>query len=205
MVNASHFRTITPGILCQGTACVTVQETDDVVHCVIEPEMDSTSTFYVMTAATTLTNKIKKIVIGVNFHHPRAVVHLFGLYQLGDDQKIEIETQMNHFVSYCTSKQIWRGVLEGASIAGFSGKITVHPKAQKTEAMLSNKNLLLSQEAQINTKPILEIYADDVRCTHGATVGFLDEDALFYLQSRGIDKKSAQAMLVEGFISEVSL
>jgi len=96
-----------------------------------------------------------------------------------------------------------RGIVGGEAKAVFNGRIHIHPHAQKTDAQLNNRNLLLSNRAEVDTKPDLEIYADDVRCAHGATVAQMEEKALYYLQSRGIDRRRAQAMLTFGFINEL--
>ena len=104
---------------------------------------------------------------------------------------------------HCTSNQHYKGVLDDVSTGVFNGKIHVHPDAQKTEAFQTNNNILLSDTAKMTTKPQLEIYADDVKCSHGATVGQLDEDALFYLQSRGIPKDESRLMLMDAFANDV--
>jgi Fe-S cluster assembly protein SufD len=98
---------------------------------------------------------------------------------------------------------LYKGILDGRSTGVFNGKIIVHPNAQKTDAKQSNKNLLLSKDATINTKPQLEIFADDVKCTHGATIGRLDKESLFYLRSRGISQEHAKNMLTYAFAGEV--
>ncbi len=102
----------------------------------------------------------------------------------------------------CDSRQYYNGVLADRAHGAFSGRIVVSRDAQKTDAVQSSRHLLLSESAQARTKPQLEIYADDVKCTHGATVGELDDDAMFYLRSRGLDEAAARAMLVYAFVSE---
>jgi Fe-S cluster assembly protein SufD len=106
-------------------------------------------------------------------------------------------------MAHCTSRQLYKGVLDGKSHAVFNGKVFVRHGAQQTDAQQTNKNLLLSEEARIDTKPQLEIFADDVKCTHGAAVGQLNEDELFYLESRGINPALARNMLTYGFAEEV--
>ena len=108
----------------------------------------------------------------------------------------------SHASRHCNSRQFYNGILDGKSRGVFHGRIIVHKDAQKTDAKQTNKNLLLSDEAQIDTKPQLEIYADDVKCTHGATIGQIDEDAIFYLRSRGIAEASARDLLLSAFASE---
>jgi Fe-S cluster assembly protein SufD len=139
----------------------------------------------------------------VDFTAPNAEAHLFGLYLGRDEQTIDHHTRVHHAVPHCTSHEEYRGILTDAAQATFNGQVLVAKQAMKTCADQLNKNLLLSRKAVVNTKPQLEIFADDVKCTHGATVGQLDPDALFYLQSRGIDKPQAQAMLLEGFAQAV--
>jgi Fe-S cluster assembly protein SufD len=110
--------------------------------------------------------------------------------------------RVEHASPHCDSRQFYHGILDGRSHGVFSGRIIVHKDAQKTDAKQTNKNLLLSQEAQIDSKPQLEIYADDVKCTHGATIGQIDQDAIFYLRSRGIAEDAARALLLFGFAGE---
>ncbi len=128
---------------------------------------------------------------------------LDGLYLLNGKQHVDHHTRIDHFAPSGTSREFYRGILDGESHGVFNGRVMVHPHALKTDAHQANNNLLLSRQAEIDTKPQLEIYADDVRCTHGATVGQLDEDALFYLRSRGVDEESARSMLVYGFANDI--
>src|SRR5438477_10240673 len=109
---------------------------------------------------------------------------------------------MEPAVPLCDSRQFYNGIFDGNAHGVFHGRIIVHEDAQKTDAKQTNRNLLLSDEAQIDTKPQLEIYADDVKCTHGATIGQIEEDALFYLRSRGIDEVSARKLLLFAFATE---
>ncbi len=109
---------------------------------------------------------------------------------------------VEHASPHCDSRQFYNGILNGQSHGVFHGRIIVHKDAQKTDAKQTNRNLLLSDDAQIDTKPQLEIYADDVKCTHGATIGQLDENALFYLRSRGLDEASARHVLLLAFANE---
>jgi len=128
---------------------------------------------------------------------------LSGLYLAGASQHVDNHTCIDHRHPNGTSRQNYRGVLDGRSHAVFNGKVIVHPAAQKTNAYQANHNLLLSNDAEIDTKPQLEICADDVKCGHGATVGRLDETQLFYLRSRGIDEIVARNMLVHAFAHDV--
>lgn len=129
--------------------------------------------------------------------------HFYGLYFSKDKQHVDNHTLVDHAKPHCLSNEFYKGILAENSRGVFNGKIIVRKGAQKTNAYQSNKNLLLSGNAKIDTKPQLEIFADDVRCTHGATVGQVDEDSLFYLRARGIDEKSARSLLVNAFANDV--
>ena len=128
---------------------------------------------------------------------------LNGLYLAGGDTLIDNHTAIDHARAHCPSHELYKGILSGRAKAVFNGKIVVRPDAQKTYAKQTNKALLLSDEASINTKPQLEIFADDVKCTHGAAIGQLDEDAMFYLRARGIAEADARNILVHAFAGEV--
>jgi len=128
---------------------------------------------------------------------------LNGLYVETGEQHVDNYTTLDHAKPHCNSRELYKGVLDGKSTGVFHGRIIVRPDAQKTDAKQSNKNLLLSEDAVINTKPQLEIYADDVKCTHGATVGQVDSEAVFYLRSRGIALGDARAMLTLAFANEI--
>lgn len=141
--------------------------------------------------------------INVRLEAEGASVALNGLYMTDGKQHVDHHTRIDHLVPHTNSVETYRGVLDGNSRAVFNGKVYVHRDAQKTDAQQSNANLLLSKMAEIDTKPELEIYADDVKCSHGATVGQLDEDALFYLRSRAIDESTARSLLTYAFASEV--
>jgi Fe-S cluster assembly protein SufD len=128
---------------------------------------------------------------------------LNGLYLLDGGQHVDNHTEIEHRRPRGTSFELYKGILSGNAHAVFNGKIVVCPDAQKTDARQTNKNLLLSENAAVNTKPQLEIHADDVKCSHGSTIGQLDADALFYLRSRGIGMAEAQSLLSYGFASDV--
>jgi Fe-S cluster assembly protein SufD len=132
-----------------------------------------------------------------------AEAQLNGLYVVNGRQHVDNYTTLDHAKAHTASREFYKGVLEGKSSGVFHGRIIVRPGAQKTDAKQSNKNLLLSDDATINTKPQLEIYADDVKCTHGATVGQIDPEAIFYLRSRGIGKDEARQMLTYAFANEI--
>jgi len=126
-----------------------------------------------------------------------------GLFMAGGRQHVDNHTFIDHAVPSCSSRENYKGVLDGRSRGVFNGRIMVRQDAQKTDAHQSNHNLLLSEDAEVDTKPQLEIFADDVRCSHGATVGNLDNDALFYLRSRGLDEQNARGLLTYAFMREV--
>ena len=128
---------------------------------------------------------------------------LRGVYLADQKNHIDHHTIIEHEDEHCTSNELYKGILSGKSTAVFNGRIHVHKAAQKTDAIQSNQNLLLSDDSIIHTKPELEIYADDVKCTHGATIGRLDEKGIFYLRARGIKKEEAQKMMMRAYIGEV--
>ena len=150
-----------------------------------------------------LGGKIKRFDVLVNHNVGGSHCEMKGVYLPKHDQHVDIHSYIEHKAAHCTTDETYRGIMADQSKAVFNGRIHILPDAQKTLAELSNKNLLLSDKAQINTKPELEIYADDVRCAHGATVAQLDEKAKFYLRSRGISAQEADIMLSFGFINEL--
>lgn len=132
-----------------------------------------------------------------------AEVVLNGLYLAKGHQHVDNHTRIDHIAPHCTSLENYNGILDDHAHGVFNGRIVVHPDAQKTQASQSNKNLMLSDRALVNTNPQLEIYADDVKCTHGSTVGQVDDDAIFYFRSRGIDRETARQLLIRGFMNEI--
>ncbi|HEV2176259.1 MAG TPA: Fe-S cluster assembly protein SufD [Terriglobia bacterium] len=128
---------------------------------------------------------------------------LHGLYVTNGGQHVDHHTVIDHAKPHCSSREVYKGVLDGHSMGVFNGKIVVRKDAQKTDSKQSNKNLLLSENAIINTKPQLEIYADDVKCTHGATIGQIDQEAVFYLRSRGIGREDARNLLIQAFANDI--
>jgi len=139
----------------------------------------------------------------VNHNVGGSHAEIAGIYVPQGNQLVDFHTDIEHKAAHCTSNEVFRGIINDEAKAVFNGRIHIHQDAQKTLAELSNKNLLLTNKAEINTKPELEIYADDVQCAHGATVAQQDEKARFYLQSRGISAADAQVMLSFGFINEL--
>jgi Fe-S cluster assembly protein SufD len=150
-----------------------------------------------------LGGKVKRLDVLVNHSVGGSHCEMKGVYLPKNKQQVDIHSYIEHKAPNCTTNEVYRGIMADQSKAVFNGRIHIHPDAQKTLAELSNKNLLLSDKAQINTKPELEIYADDVRCAHGATVAQLNETAKFYLRSRGISAQEADIMLSFGFINEL--
>ena len=132
-----------------------------------------------------------------------AVTTLNGLYEATGRQRVDFHTTIDHVKPHTTSRELFKGIMNGQSRGVFDGRIIVRPDAQKTNALQMNKNLLLSKEALAHSKPQLEIFANDVKCKHGATIGQLDEDVLFYLRSRGIGYEEARRLLVHAFASEI--
>ncbi|MGD9902658.1 MAG: Fe-S cluster assembly protein SufD [Vicinamibacterales bacterium] len=128
---------------------------------------------------------------------------LDGVYVADGEQLVDNHTSIDHATAHCTSHELYKGILAGVARAVFNGRILVRPDAQKTDAKQTNRALLLSDTAQVNSNPQLEIFADDVKCTHGAAVGQLDEDALFYLQARGLPPDEARDLLLHAFAGEV--
>ena len=129
--------------------------------------------------------------------------HMYGLYLLKGRTHVDNHTLVDNTKPNCFSNEFYKGIIDEYATGVFSGKIFVRPDAQKTNAYQSNKNILLSDNATVNTKPQLEIFADDVKCSHGCTVGQLDEEALYYLRTRGISKEHAQSMLLHAFAEDI--
>jgi len=141
--------------------------------------------------------------LNVTLEAEGAECSLDGLYMPGGEQFIDNHTSIDHRVPHGTSRELYKGVLGGKSRAVFNGKVIVRPGAQKTDAQQTNKNLLLSERAEVDTKPELQIHADDVKCAHGAAIGQLDPEALFYLKSRGFGEAAGRKLLTTGFVNEV--
>jgi Fe-S cluster assembly protein SufD len=141
--------------------------------------------------------------ITTSFDAEGCEAELNGLFLASGRQHIDHHTRIDHAQPRGTSREYYKGIVDGAARGVFNGKVVVHPGAQKTNAQLSSRNLLLSKSAEIDTKPELSIDADDVKCTHGATVGQLDDNAMFYLRSRGVDEAMARALLTYAFAHDV--
>ena len=157
-----------------------------------------------LTATTvTLGARLTRNVVHVVMEDEGVEATLNGLYLTTGAQHADHRTFIDHAKPHCASHELYKGILDGRSTGVFNGKILVRPDAQKTDAKQSNHSLLLSEQANVKTKPQLEIFADDVKCTHGATIGRLDEEAMFYLRSRGLTREAARNILTYAFASEI--
>ena len=143
------------------------------------------------------------ICLDVTLAGEGAEANVYGAYVCGEDEKVKIAVDMHHAMPHCNSRQLFKGIAGGVSKVDFYGKIIVAQDAQRTEAYQENHNILLSDGAKVDTKPQLEIYADDVKCSHGATIGRLNEEEQFYMRSRGISLEDARVLQMISFIAPV--
>ena len=150
-----------------------------------------------------LGSSLMRVDYQLNHRGQGAELDLQGIYLPRNQQVVDYHTNICHWVPHCKSNEVFRGIVSDSAQAIFNGRIYIHQDAQKTLAELSNKNLLTSNKAEVNTKPELEIYADDVKCAHGATISQLNANARYYLQSRGLSRSEADVMLSFGFINEL--
>lgn len=164
-------------------------------------ELGRASRYY--TTSINLGAQLSRHDISVVMDHEGAETSVDGLYMVDSDQHTDTHSVIDHKQPHCNSHQLYKGILDGNGRAVFNGKIFVREGAQKTDAMQTNKNLLLSEKARVDTKPQLEIYADDVKCAHGAAVGQIDPEELFYLETRGIGPELGRNLLTYGFAEEV--
>lgn len=153
--------------------------------------------------ALALGSSLMRIDYQLNHRGSGAELDLQGIYLPRNQQMVDYHTNVCHWVPHCKSNEVFRGIVSDSAQAIFNGRIYIHQDAQETLAELSNKNLLTSNKAEVNTKPELEIYADDVKCAHGATISQLNANARYYLQSRGLSRAEADVMLSFGFINEL--
>jgi Fe-S cluster assembly protein SufD len=165
---------------------------------VVQKHNSSFSSHSISLGGALVRNNVNVVLYGTG-----ADCALNGLYVTKGQQHVDNHTSIDHAEPHCTSRELYKGILDDASSGVFNGKIVVRKDAQKTNARQTNKNLLLSKNAAINTTPQLEIFANDVKCTHGATIGQLNEEELFYLRSRGIDKEAARTLLTYAFASDL--
>ena len=161
----------------------------------------ATSNFEINTV--TLKGNLVRNDLLVEVQGEHAETKLNGAYLLGGQQHVANYTTIDHQVANCESFETYRGIIDEQATAVFNGKVFVRKDAQKTNAFQSNANILLSENASVNSKPELEIYADDVKCSHGSTTGQLDENALFYLKARGLSEKAAKTLLLQAFMDDV--
>lgn len=159
------------------------------------------STFEILTV--TLSGLLVRNNLNIRVNGEGSQTNLYGSYLLNGNQHVDNHTIVDHRVAHCDSNELYKGVMNDKSTAVFNGKVFVRQDAQKTNAFQSNGNVLLSDDASINSKPELEIYADDVKCSHGSTTGQLDEEAIYYLRTRGISEENARNLLITAFIGEV--
>ena len=152
---------------------------------------------------TVLPGESRDVDVRIDLNGPGAEAHLKGLYLCKADEKVNFHIVMHHRAPGCRSTQLFNGIAGGTAQVRFDGTIIVAPDAQKTEAYQENHNIVLTDTARVETKPQLEIYADDVKCSHGATVGSLNEDELFYMRSRGIPEAEAKTLQMLSFLSPV--
>ena len=143
------------------------------------------------------------IALNVELKGEGAQANIYGAYVCGADERVKIAVDMHHKVPHCNSRQLFKGIAGGKSRVDFYGKIIVAQDAQRTEAYQENHNILLSDDAKVDTKPQLEIYADDVKCSHGATIGRLNEEEQFYMRSRGITLEDAGVLQMISFLAPV--
>ena len=151
-----------------------------------------------------LPGESRDIDISIDLVGEGAEAEIKGLYLCGADERVNFRILMHHRAPGCVSHQLINGIAGGASKVLFDGRIVVAPDAQQTEAYQENHNILLSESAHVETTPQLEIYADDVTCSHGATIGRLDEEALFYMRTRGVPEKEARVLQMMSFLSPVT-
>ncbi|WP_268034961.1 Fe-S cluster assembly protein SufD [Algoriphagus sp. PAP.12] len=167
----------------------------------IETDIQKDSQFTAVTIS--LSGDMVRNNLNLNLLGSNSEGNMYGLYLLNDKTHVDNHTNVDHTIPHAESNELYKGILADQSRGVFNGKIFVRQDAQKTNAFQQNNNILLSEDAVINTKPQLEIWADDVKCSHGCTTGQLDEEALFYLQARGIDKTQAKGLLLYAFAGEV--
>ncbi|MEZ5004677.1 MAG: Fe-S cluster assembly protein SufD [Chitinophagales bacterium] len=168
-------------------------------HCLVEQAANSTFNIYTLTLSGALVKNNLQVVL----KGEHTTTNMYGLYLLQKSEIVDNRTIVDHAVPNGYSNELYKGILGGTATGTFNGKIYVREDAQKTNAFQSNKNILVSDDATINTRPQLEIYADDVKCSHGATSAQIEDSELFYLRSRGIGKDKAKSLLIYAFASEV--
>lgn len=191
---------LAPGAHCSYTRLIEATPTTQQLSAVfVRADRDAQfRSFFMNTGGAVVRDEVYPTLVGAG-----AEVHVSGLALGQEKERVDTVVSMEHAAPHCQSRQLFKGIYAGQSTGAFSGTIVVHEGAQKTNAFQSNKSILLSPDAAVYTKPQLKIWADDVKCSHGATVGQIDEDALFYLRSRGIPAETARILLVHAFVGEV--
>ena len=180
-----------------------LQEESPAAHHVSTLEIRQEANSVARTMSADLGGRLTRNDLNVFLGGQGADAALDGIFVVSGQQLVDNHTRIEHAAPHCGSREIYKGILGGRSRGVFRGRIVVHPGAQKTDSVQTNNNLLLSDRALVNTKPQLEIYADEVKCTHGATIGQLDREAIFYMRSRGIDEAMARSILTYGFAEDV--
>ena len=180
---------------------VQYEEPNNNLICTVQVDQKANSIFKINTA--TISGDFVRNGVNIDVDGENCTSEMNGLYVQKGIQHVDNHTKVSHLKPNCTSFELYKGVLRDKSTGVFNGKVIVAEDAQKIEAYQQNKNIILSREATMNAKPELEIFADDVKCSHGTTTGQFDEEALYYLQTRGLSKESAQTLLVQAFADEV--
>lgn len=206
LCDTNQVKNIITQIICQTGATLHYhklqRESQHTVH-IARTEIQQARDSQLHSHSISLGAKLARDDLHVTLNEPGASCELNGFYALSDHQHIDHHTRIDHVSPHCNSDECYKGILQDKAVGVFNGKVIVHPHAQKTSSQQINKNLLLSKTAQMNTKPELEIYADDVKCAHGATVGQIEPEALFYLRSRGLSEADALSLLTHAFYSDV--
>lgn len=184
-------------VLDPSAACHAERSEASVVKMVVEKDAKAEVVILVMPGVSC------DVKVDVTLAGEGAEANIFGAYVCGSDEKLRMAVDMRHDVPHCNSRQLFKGIAGGVSKVDFYGKIIVAHDAQRTEAYQENHNILLSDGAKVDTKPQLEIYADDVKCSHGATIGRLNEEEQFYMRSRGITLEDAKVLQMISFIAPV--
>jgi Fe-S cluster assembly protein SufD len=178
-------------------------QNDVLLHQVANTVIHQSNSSQVNTFTLTLQGKIVRNNFNITIDGENCESHFYGLYMLNGNTLADNHTVVDHKKPNSFSNELYKGIMDGNSKGVFNGKIFVRPHAQKTNAFQSNRNIIISDSATVNTKPQLEIWADDVKCSHGCTTGQLDEEAMFYLRSRGISEPTSKAMLLYAFAADV--
>ena len=196
---------VTEIILKEGSNidCYNIQADTENSNIVATTELYHEAKSISSTTTITLSGGMVRNNLNITLDAEHCEAYMNGLYLLKDNQHVDNHTIADHAKPNCYSNELYKGILDDQSTGVFNGKIFVKPDAQKTNAFQSNKNVLLSKDATINTKPQLEIFADDVKCSHGATIGQMDEESLFYLRSRGIGEDKAKVLLMNAFANDI--